>query len=118
MDISPLLLPSLVWAVLILPFPPTAGPSSCTLGCAGKRGTSPWLWPYVREKVGRKVGSGGLQVGNILLFLFSFRTVITFILGGKRDFICVCVFVYEHLMTFQGIRQKLNSLDWFCQIIK
>lgn len=48
MDTSPLLLPSLVWAVLTLPGPSTAGPSSCTPGCAGKKGTSLWLWPYVR----------------------------------------------------------------------
>lgn len=56
MDTSPLLLPGLVQAVFAPPFPPAAGPSSCTLDCAEERGTSPWLWPYVRGQGWHKSG--------------------------------------------------------------
>lgn len=41
MDTSPLLLPSLVWAVLAPLFPPPSGPSPCALVVLEKGGPQP-----------------------------------------------------------------------------
>lgn len=46
-----------------------------------------------RARLAGERGSEGLQVGNTLVLSPS-RLVITFISGGKRDFICVCVCVW------------------------
>lgn len=113
--------PSPTWTVL----PPPAAPSTRTMASQPWFGRSRSLTQALALP-GRVMQASWWEmvawklVALLVLLLLPSRLVITFAMNGKRDFICVCVcvFVFEHLMTFQGIRQKSNSLDWFRQIIK